>query len=372
MQPEMLKLIHSSHLGMEKCKRRARDVLYWPGMSSQIENIISCCPTCATYQRNNSKEPLLPHSVPDRPWAKVGADIFEIQRKKFLVLVDYYSGYVEVDELTSTTANHVINLCKSQFSRHGIPDVLITDNGPQFFCHSFQCFAQQYQFNHCTSSPYHPQSNGMAEKAVQTMKRLMKKATHDGKDLYLALMEYRNTPWSDTIGSPAQRLMGRRTKTLIPTSDTLLQPKTIDPTLVQEELIQRCQRQKFYFDQHAKPLNQLKTGDSILVSAQDGKWKPAKVLGINENGPRSYDITTPNGQHYRRNRKDLRKLAPTVHNDTSVDDFLDDQEFDYDTSEPINKPARAHEPQPSILPATIPRRSQRSTKPPVRYTDKFS
>ena len=78
--------------------------------------------------------------------------------------------------------------------------------------------------------------------------------------------------------------MGRRTKTLIPTADTLLQPKTIDPTLVQEELIQCRQHQKFYYDQHAKPLNQLETGDSILVSAQDGKWKPAKVLGINENG----------------------------------------------------------------------------------------
>ena len=116
MQPEMLKLIHSSHLGIEKCKRRARDVLYWPGMSSQIENIVSYCPTCTTYQRCNSREPLLPHSVPNRPWAKVAADIFEIQRKQFLVLVDYYSGYVEVDELNSTTANHVITLCKSQFS----------------------------------------------------------------------------------------------------------------------------------------------------------------------------------------------------------------------------------------------------------------
>ena len=85
------------------------------------------------------------------------------------------------------------------------------------------------------------------------------------------------------------------------------------------------------------PLNQLETGDSIVVSAQDGKWKPAKVLGINENGPHSYDITTPNGQHYRRNRKDLRKLASPVHSNTSVNDFLDDQEFDYDTSKPIRK-----------------------------------
>ena len=95
-------------------------------MSSQIENIISACATCTTHQKCNSKEPLLPHSVTDRPWEKVGADIFEIQKKQFLVLVDYYSGYVEVDQLTSMTANQVIAQCKSQFSRHRIPDVLIT------------------------------------------------------------------------------------------------------------------------------------------------------------------------------------------------------------------------------------------------------
>ena len=76
----------------------------------------------------------------------------------------------------------------------------------------------------------------MAEKAVQTVKRLMTKARHDGNDPYLALLEYRNTPWSGTLGSPAQRLMGRRTKTLLPVSSTLLKPETIEPKMVQEEL----------------------------------------------------------------------------------------------------------------------------------------
>ena len=135
----------------------------------------------------------------------------------------------------------------------------------------------------------------------------MKKASHDGKDIYLALVEYRNTPWSDPIGSPAQRLMGRQTKTFVPTTGALLQPKTIDPTLVQKELAQHRRQQKYYFDQHTKPLIKLKTGKSILVSAKDGKWKPAKVTGINENGPPSYNIVTPQGKHYRRNRKDLRR-----------------------------------------------------------------
>ena len=87
----------------------------------------------------------------------------------------------------------------------------------------------------------------MAEKAVQTVKKLMMKAAHDGNDMHLALLEYQNTPWSDTIGSPTQRLMGRRTKTLVPTTDALSQPKTIEPTLVQKELTQCRQKQKKIF-----------------------------------------------------------------------------------------------------------------------------
>ena len=142
------------------------------------------------------------------------------------------------------TAKHVINHCKSQFSRHEIPNTLISDNGPQFSSHEFQQFVKQYQIDHHTSSPYHPQSNGMAEKVVQTVKRLMTKARQDGNDPYLALLEYRNAPWSDTLGSPAQRLMGRRTKTFLPVSSTLLKPETIETKMVQEELQKQRSKQK--------------------------------------------------------------------------------------------------------------------------------
>ena len=163
MQPEMLKLIHSSHLGIEKYERQARDILYWPGMSSQIQDAVSTCATCNMYKNKNQKEPLIPHSISDHPWSKVGIDIFELQQKQYLVIVDYYLGFVELDLLTHTTAKQVINHCKSQFSRYGIPDILISDNGPQFSSHEFRQFIKHYRIDHHTSSPYHPQSNGMAE-----------------------------------------------------------------------------------------------------------------------------------------------------------------------------------------------------------------
>ena len=104
MQPEMLKLMHSSHLGMEKCKRRARDILYWPGKSAQIEDFVSNCNVCSTYTRSNTKELFLPHSVPSCPWSKVGGDLFELLGNHYLILVNYYSEFVELNHLYTTTS----------------------------------------------------------------------------------------------------------------------------------------------------------------------------------------------------------------------------------------------------------------------------
>ena len=125
----MLKIIHASHMGIDKCKRRARDVIYWPGMSSQIEDVVSTCSICNTYLRSNTKKPMIPHDVPNRPWSQVGADLFQLNGHQYLLLVDYCSGFIEVSMLHNTRSSQIITHCKSHFSRYGIPNLLITDNG---------------------------------------------------------------------------------------------------------------------------------------------------------------------------------------------------------------------------------------------------
>ena len=137
----MLKCIPSSHLGIEKCKRRARNVLFWRGMNSQIQDTVSNYSICNRYQRRNTKELLLSHKTPKRPWSRVGADIFEQTRKSYLTLVDYYSGFIEVNLIHNTTSKQVIIYCKSQFVHLGVSDILITDNGPQFSSTAFKEFA---------------------------------------------------------------------------------------------------------------------------------------------------------------------------------------------------------------------------------------
>ena len=131
LRPEMLKRIHESHLGIEKSKRRARDILYWPNMNGQMSDLIANCSSCLKHRKNNVKEPLIQHEVPDRSWQKIACDLFTLGGKDYLLTVDYYSKWVEIGFLRdSTVSSEVITQLKSTFARYGIPDEVVSDNGP--------------------------------------------------------------------------------------------------------------------------------------------------------------------------------------------------------------------------------------------------
>lgn len=121
MRSEMLQKIHESHLVIEK---------FWPGMSKQIAEVVGRCKVCQEHRHSYSEEPFIPHEVPDRPWSKIESDLFHLRGENYLLLVDYYSEFIEISKLADTRSETVVNHCKSQFARYGIPDILITDNGP--------------------------------------------------------------------------------------------------------------------------------------------------------------------------------------------------------------------------------------------------
>ena len=150
--------------------------------------------------------------------------MFELKGKSYLLLVDYFSRYIEVVKLTCTTTKSVVAAMKPLFAKHGIPDVIISDNGPQYSSQEFKQFAEDYKFNHLTSSPYHPQGNGEAECAVKTVKKLLR----DTNDHDLALLSYRSTPLSWCQHSPAELLMGRQIRSTLPISTKSLMPKWPD------------------------------------------------------------------------------------------------------------------------------------------------
>ena len=174
MRPQMIAKVHSSHLGPDARVRRACDVLFWPGMTTQIKELVQKCAVCNDFQARRQKEPLMTHKIPDTPWSKVGQDLFTLGNETYLVTVDYYSNYFELDLLQDTTAESVINATKAHFARHGIAD-MITDNGPQYSSTQFTAFAREWEFQHTTSSPLHSQSNGKVESAVKISKTLLKK-----------------------------------------------------------------------------------------------------------------------------------------------------------------------------------------------------
>ena len=144
LRNEMLEIIHSSYLGIVKCKSRAREVLFWPSMNSDIEDKVSKCSVCALNQPQNPKEPLKPSEIPDRPWSKIGIDLFEFKGQHYLISVDYFSKWPEVNKLDNLSTKNVIEYMKGQFSRHGLIDVLVSDNGPQFANSQMRQFAKGY------------------------------------------------------------------------------------------------------------------------------------------------------------------------------------------------------------------------------------
>lgn len=301
MQSDMLKIIHEGHFGIDKCKMRAREVMFWPGMCSQITDLVNNCFTCKQFQNANCKEPMLSHAVPNLPWEHVGSDLFEYKNANYVLVVDYYSNYIEVCKLPDTKAVTVIAYLKSIFSRHGIPKILTNNNGPQYTSQEFENFLKEWGIKGNRTSPYHPRSNGLAEKSVGTVKQMLRKCDQSGEDPYLAMLNLRNTP-RNGIPSPAEMLMSRKLNCRLPMSTKMLKPKCVRLE-VQQKLVQGKEKSKHYYDKHSKPLSNLNHGQNVMFkrNPKDKAWTYGK-LKSKDKEPRSYIVEDQDQNCYRRNR----------------------------------------------------------------------
>ncbi|CAL9687421.1 unnamed protein product [Knipowitschia caucasica] len=305
----------------------------------------------------------MPHPIPELPWLKIGADIFELNGQSYLLLVDYLTKYPEVLNLPDKTAHTVIQKMKSVFARHGIPKEIVSDHVP-FASYEMKSFADAWEITLTHSSPGFPSSNGMAEGAIKTVKHALKKAMQTGTDPHLVLLSLRNTPVTGLNESPAQMLMGTVLRSTLPCTSAVLRQSV--PQNVHSKIQKMQQHQKQRFDQRAKPLSVLSQGDTVNIQTQRG-WEPAIIVQQREE-PRSYTVKTPAGRELRRNRRHLRKIHPSLFKDTS----LDSDDLSSQTSEPAELPVR--EPQPDHSPTmdrnpTCYTRSGRAVVRPARYRD---
>ncbi|UYV66964.1 K02A2.6-like [Cordylochernes scorpioides] len=307
----LLQRIHEGHLGIVKCRERAKGSVWWPRITSEIEEMVRSCPMCIE-ERTNRHQPLLPSELPSCPWEKVGVDLVTLKGQNYLLITDYYSRYPEIARLEDMTSTSVIVHCKYIFARHGILLGVRSDNGPQFGS-LFKEFAQDYGFTHVTSSPRYPQSNGFIESFVKIVKERIGKS----KDPYLALLAYRVTPLANGF-SPAELSMGRRIRTTIPTPTKQHQPPNLK-NLKNQEAIQ-SEKQKYYFDRAkgVRELPPLEVNDRVWLSDH----KTPGVIISKEDTPRSYMFDTPRGR-VRRNRF---HLLPTGQRPPGSPHFEPDEE----------------------------------------------
>ena len=222
--------------------KRANLSVWWPGISKEIKAKVESCQFCQENQTSQRKEPLMTTDLPDRPW-QVSTDLFELASQKYLVVMDYYSRFIEILSLVETTSQVFIQKLKSVFARWGIPEELISDNGTQFKSLHFDEFKAKYGFKHTTSSPHHPQANGMAESGVQIAKRILKQ-----EEPFLALMAYRATPTPATGKTPSELITGRLIRTTLPTLTKNLEPKLPNHTAIKRADIKAKRGYKESFD----------------------------------------------------------------------------------------------------------------------------
>lgn len=330
LRDNMLKLIHKSHLGMTKCKKRAREVMYWPRMNTEVERYIENCALCASYQNQQPAEPLKPTPTPDLPYMLVGCDLFDFQSKAYILTVDYYSKYIDVLPLNSTNTTAIVEALKSIFATHGIPTTLRSDNGPQFSSSEFKKFSKELGIDHQTSSPHFQSANGEAERSIQTVKNLWRKSD----DKHLSLLDYRTTPLEGIDLSPSQLLMGRRPRNTLPASKEVLKPNMNNSMNVKRHFDREKEKQKFYYDKRrgVKELPTINDKCAVRMTPLPGskEWKPGTIVKHSDK-PRSYIVQrsdSENNRLYRRNRKHLRTSTETASKDINRETTSDNFELD--------------------------------------------
>ena len=305
---QTLETIHQGHLGINKCRERAGQAVWWPGISKEITDAVSSCKFCLKKRPSHHAEPLVNTPLPERPFQKVAADFFQFEKKEYLVFVDYYSRWLEIASMGRITSDATIGKLKNIFARFGPPETFMTDEGTQFTSAAFEKFSKKWNFTLETSSPHFHLANGAAERAVRTAKEILSQ-----EDPLLALLSYRSTPIPELGASPAELAFGRRIRTTLPTI-----PRQLDsPVIGRADFRQRDKafkmKQKQYHDRHrgARSLPALKPGDSVMIKLDGEKrWvKPGRVREVLS--PRSYSVETDNGGCVRRNRRHLQRVPDT-------------------------------------------------------------
>ena len=359
----VIALLHEGHPGVTRMKRLARVYVWWPGIDNDLELAVKTCPECQENQSSPTRAPMHPWEWPDRPWARVHLDYAgPIQNKMVLVVVDSHSKWIEAHVVNSATSQATIETLQLVFATHGLPETIVSDNGTAFTSGEFATFTRSNGIKHLTSAPYHPASNGLAERAVQTLKNALKKNS-SGESLTTQinrfLFQYRLTPYSTTGIAPAELLLGRRPRSQL----DLLFPD------IANRVRRRQLEQKVDHDRRSRE-RQLGVGQAVWVRNLPActSWLPGTIVKVLS--PQRFQVALSDGRVLDRHIDHVRLRVPTpetVNPSTTVVHPPDLQEEDQPTDPQVNPAALEPPADPTVRPQLPPRRSTRESRPPERF-----
>ena len=273
-------------------KSLGRSYVWWPKMDTNLEEKVKSCDTCHSHQKTPPCSPLHPCEWPGCPWSRVQVDYAgPFMGKMFSLIINAHSKWMDIHCVNSATSSVTIDKMRSTFASRGLPEIVVSDNGSNFVSSEFKSFLLKNGIKLITSAPYHPSTNGLVERAVQTFKQGMKKQGDGSVDAKLArfLLSYRITPQSTTGESPAQLRWGRSLRSHL----DLLRPDVATRVHLAQS------RQKKQHDQHSRT-RAVKLGDAVSVRnySRRSKWVPGTI--IRGTGPLSARVELENGMVVRR------------------------------------------------------------------------
>ena len=368
LRERVLHTIHEGHIGMAKMKGLARGYLWWPNLDKDIESKAKKCQGCQEVARSPRAAPLHRWEYPAQPWQRLQIDFAgPVQGKMLLVCTDAHSKWPEIVIMKGTTAEETVGTLRSIFARMGLPEQIVSDNGSQFTSTTFQKFVDENGIRHVMGAPYHPSTNGLAERFVQSFKSALKADQSDRTmqhKLDRFLLAYRTAPHATTEVSPAQLLFGRNLKTRL---DLLLPnlKRKVDGKLLQNE---------------NKHLTVLSEGQKVWIrNYRSGpKWVSGTVL--QPQGPLMYEVQTSNHQTWKRHVEQLRTREtsdPSPSTEETEEASMNECPISTKDSEPphvtTEESLSGDSPEPPQVPSAIaaPKttRSGRTVKTPVKFKD---
>ena len=322
LKQKYLKQIHQGHQGIEACRSRAREFVFWVNINNDLKEMVEKCDICQSQQNSTASIQKYVSEVPPHPWHTLGSDLFYFQRIDFLVVVDYFSKYLIVRKIPSSTSSAVIKELGMIFSEFGNPLVFRSDNGPCYSSQEFKFFMQNWLVEHRTSSPHYPQSNGLAESMVKVSKNLIEKAIKQDLPWNKLLLDYRCTPISSEIPSPAEILFGRKFRSSI----SILPSQVLNDRISKQRELIAKKEGKFYastqdFQDRIKALP-FEAGQNVWLQNSDSRKFEEAVIREKCREPNSYMVEIPaTGQCFRRNSNFI-KPRQTDKNSVSTDPLL--------------------------------------------------